>query len=566
MTAYENLSLYIYGSIANGDTATFQAILAPVLPYLTNVGIDPTTAGKAQVLTAYGLQQADFYTNTVPLPSQVTAMKQYAASWAAQIPAGQAVPVALTAPGTAPAGTTPPVASTPKLQFLTPNGTVIGAPYTFIITGAPANAAIGSTENGGALYTWPTKADAGGNWTLAGNFGTPTVSQYTQGWYVNGVLIQTLVFSITAPGAPLVAVIGTPPLTTTPVAPTTTPTTTPTTPPTSTPTFTPQPLPGKENLVATALAAGLTSGTGGYCDLFPDDTFCGGYGNYGGLNPPFEGGSTTIVDTGVTGSDVTNAINSALSGLWAAAVGAIDAVVAGAINGIQKAITALGNSLLSAWQILSRLGGLLLNFLRTLWTAVVKLIVTALQQLQTLIKDLYDRVLKPALQALHSIRQKIIDIYTRVVRPLIIVIQDVRQVLAVLKLFHIGFADKLDKTLADLEQRISAPLLLLLRYTNQVANWINLISTAGYLLQKPIFMGSLNAYKGSTFNLLANSVNKTPSPAAAAALQTAGTIPPAQQTASDFAQYAASGSGAMADSINAQIAAFKSYTSQGLSG
>ena len=94
-----------------------------------------------------------------------------------------------------------------------------------------------------------------------------------------------------------------------------------------------------------------------------------------------------------------------------------------------------------------------------------------------------------------------------------------------------AFAQKLDSYLADLEARITKPLFYLLSFVNGVANWINLIVTAGYLLQKGLFLNSLNAYIGEALNLQINAMNAPPSAAAIAAAQQANAVPTAAQAA-----------------------------------
>jgi hypothetical protein len=301
-----------------------------------------------------------------------------------------------------------------------------------------------------------------------------------------------------------------------------------------------------------ALDAGLFGG--GYCDEFPDDPACWSYcdpydptcgqgGGYGG------GGSssTTIIEQGLSATDVNGIVNGALSGLWGVLVTSIDAVIVAVISQIQKAVTALGQALQAAYQILSRLGGFILNLLKTIWDDVVKGLVRALQDIRQLLKDLYDDVIKPALAALQQIRQRLLDIYTRLIRPLILIIQRLRQFLAILKLFHIGFATKLDNALADIQRRITQPLFFLLSYVNTVANWLNLILTAGYLLQRPLWLFSLNAYKGSTINLLTNAMTVPVSAADLSAAQAASAPPTPAQASADTLNYLQNDSGPVAD-------------------
>lgn len=280
-----------------------------------------------------------------------------------------------------------------------------------------------------------------------------------------------------------------------------------------------------------------------YCETFPEDPLCASL--YGGES----GGTittvnnTTIINAGLSSTDVSGIIDGALAGVWQAATGAVDAVVAAVIGEVQGALTALGNAVKAAYAILSRLAGFVLNLLNTLLHDVLQGIVSALKGIVGLIDGLYNNVIKPALQSLQAIRKMLIDLYTRFIRPVLIVLQNIRKVLSILALFHVKFAAKLDAAIADIQARITQPLFYLLGYVNAVANWMNLIVTAGYLLQKPIFLNSLQAYVGSSLNLQINAMNQAPSASGLAALQAANKVPSPAQTSADFNQFVTSGTG-----------------------
>lgn len=264
---------------------------------------------------------------------------------------------------------------------------------------------------------------------------------------------------------------------------------------------------------------------GVYCDLFPNDPYCNFWddlGFYGGIIGG-GGGSVTnqtiIQQSGLLASDVHQIVNEALNGLWGAVVGVVDLALGGALAGVQAAVTGLGNALKAAWNILSRLGGLILQFLSTLWNKIIAGLLRALHDLANALKDLYTKALRPMLESLQRIRKQILDYYVKFVRPTIIAIQKVRQVLAVLKLFHVKWAATLDAKLADLEQRITAPLFTLLHMVNTLANFFNLILTAGGLIQRPILLGSIGHNIGPVVNLTLNSMTKPADPAKLAALQ-----------------------------------------------
>lgn len=308
-----------------------------------------------------------------------------------------------------------------------------------------------------------------------------------------------------------------------------------------------------------------------YCELYPEDPLCSFYSGPGGIYPgtPVSGGYSTIenvtlVTEGLSATDVGQIVDNALDGLWGAVVGAVDVVLAQAIGAIQNVLTDLGNAIKAAYGILSRLAGYILNFLKAMYTAIVKAMVWVLQEIRLLLQDLYKNLLLPMLNGLLQLRKYLLDVYQRFIRPMLIVLQDIRRVLTILSAFHIAFAQKLDAKLGQLEAKITQPLFYLLSFVNGVANWINLIVTAGYLLQKPLFMNSLQAYVGDAVNLQVNSMNRPPSNAAIAAAEKAGSTPPAAQSVADFDSFVTVDSGPLPDLIAGYSAQFDTYLAQGL--
>ncbi len=342
------------------------------------------------------------------------------------------------------------------------------------------------------------------------------------------------------------------------------------------------PAPGADSTSTDGLQANYTDPFGGgygpsslndYCAWFPDDPICWGSGSCfdascggGGGGGPIYSGPVTIVinQQGLTLADVASKISGALATAAAAIATAVDTVLGTAIAGIQHAINAIGNQLVSVFHLLARLSGFILQFLKGLLLDVVKGLVAAVRAIGEVLKNVIQGGLIPALQALGKLRDYLVKIYERFLRPLLIVLQDIRKVLAILKVFHIGFATKLDAVLADIQSKISTPLLYLLRFTNTIANYINLILDARLFIQRPLFLASANANKGSLLNLLINAMNPTPDPAAIAAQQAKAVIPTPAQSQGQLQDFLASGGGSMATSIAQNSADLQRYLQQGL--
>lgn len=303
--------------------------------------------------------------------------------------------------------------------------------------------------------------------------------------------------------------------------------------------------------------------SGSYCDEFPDDPLCNIWGGGGGI--VFGGGSTggvyqpVIIQEGISATDVHGIVDGGLNTVWSAVTGAIDAIVLVAIAAIQDALTALGNAIKAVWAILSRMAGFILNALKSILRDVIKGLIQVFEDIRNILKKIVKDILIPLAKGLASARKRLLEIYQKFIRPLLIWMQDIRRILNILALFHVPFAAKLDAKLADLERRITAPFLLLLRYSNQLANWMNVIVTPKYLFQKPTFLGSLNAYKGESINLLINAMHVSPTAAMKVKASSAFTLGDAKQSKAQLTAFLQSGSGEMAPSITAAQSTFDDF-------
>jgi hypothetical protein len=303
-----------------------------------------------------------------------------------------------------------------------------------------------------------------------------------------------------------------------------------------------------------------------YCCYFGFDPVCGGGGYPPGFPFPFPGGGgsgpVTIIE-GVQESTVWSDIWGALTGLWSIIVGAVDAAIVAAIKGIQAAVSAIAQALSDAFHTLARLAGLILKFLQKVFKDIVGALAAAVKEIGRRLGQLIDKVFKPILKALNAIRQRLLQIYGRYIRPILIILQKVRQVLAILKAFHIKWAAKLDAKLADLEYRIMQPFLQLLGYVNLLANFLNLVFTAYWLIQRPIWLNTLNANKGSTIALQINSMNPTPNSADLAAIAAGGQLDSPQKSMSDADQYLTTGTGDLTPYIALANSTFQETVQQG---
>lgn len=152
------------------------------------------------------------------------------------------------------------------------------------------------------------------------------------------------------------------------------------------------------------------------------------------------------------------------------------------------------------WRTAFGLGWLLIA-VGKLWVRVLRPLLDTVKGIIDDIRRIYDRVLRPIFQTIEKVRKIILDLYERFVRPVIIAIQRLRKALYVLRLLGFKFAERLDRRLAEIESRITGPLLEVLRQVNTLGGWLNVILTGRGLLQEPTLINSLAKYAGDWITL-----------------------------------------------------------------
>lgn len=147
-----------------------------------------------------------------------------------------------------------------------------------------------------------------------------------------------------------------------------------------------------------------------------------------------------------------------------------------------------------AWTIANALGklldtihGMLIGFLDQLWQLLKKIAANVVRILK--------EVLPAITKAVRALRATLDSIYAKYIRPVLAWIQLARRYLVILRLFHVKWAGQLDAILGKVQARIIGPFLYVLRTLNGIGNWVNLILTAGAVLQRPVFINTMYAYQ-----------------------------------------------------------------------
>lgn len=152
--------------------------------------------------------------------------------------------------------------------------------------------------------------------------------------------------------------------------------------------------------------------------------------------------------------------------------------------------------------------GVLLKAVDQLWSGPLKSLLSKILEALNKLKDFALKGLLNLARALHKVREWMDEYYDKYARPVLQWIQIVRKYLAILRLFNIKWADKLDGILGRIQSKIFAPYLYVIRSINGLANWINVILTATGTFQAPLFINSAQRYRSYLQIILLNTLVK----------------------------------------------------------
>jgi len=255
-----------------------------------------------------------------------------------------------------------------------------------------------------------------------------------------------------------------------------------------------------------------------------------------------------------TGEPISTAVLTLLSAIVSIFTGGIAAVTRNAINQLRDALAWLADNTARVIGRVARWVEAGIKGLRWIWWNVIRPILHHIQQLFDRLAKLIDKVLKPYLELMRKIREQIMLIYNVYFRPIIQVIETMRRMLAILKLANIKWADKLDARLARLEGKIIGVLQEMLAWTNKLPGWFNVLLTAKYLLQYPIFSNSMDAYAGTWVKQFYNAQSKPLTPEEQAAIAAERPTKPLPVVLGEMQSYLTAGAGPLALPTNEALA------------
>jgi hypothetical protein len=127
-------------------------------------------------------------------------------------------------------------------------------------------------------------------------------------------------------------------------------------------------------------------------------------------------------------------------------------------------------------------------------------IVGLIQRIKKIIEVLQEKigkVLGPIIKYGKQVRDLWDHLFSKYIAPILNAIQHVRQTLAIFKVFHLKFADALDKRLAKLEGDIAKPFLIVKQKINQILSVLELWSDPfGFLTGNAIWRGLTSTIAG----------------------------------------------------------------------
>jgi len=199
------------------------------------------------------------------------------------------------------------------------------------------------------------------------------------------------------------------------------------------------------------------------------------------------------------GADIIGSILAALfGGLFGG--GDIAALNAAVLQLRQQLATAVDQVTRFTWTVATALGAAL-RFLYNLLQNLLNQMWTLLKKLAGLIVKVIQNILPKILQAIKNARTFLQWVYRTFIRPIIQYLQLIRRFLAILTIFHVKWAAKLDGVIVNIESRIVAPFLYVLRSLNGIGQWVNVILTAGAVIQRAVFINTMYAYQADWVNL-----------------------------------------------------------------
>jgi hypothetical protein len=214
-------------------------------------------------------------------------------------------------------------------------------------------------------------------------------------------------------------------------------------------------------------------------------------------------------DFGVSAAILVISFLGSLFGLFG---GKVDKNTKRALEGMRDIITSIGKTVAEFARDTASVLGSVWGFFRKLWDRVL---LPMLQRLDRYVVRLFKWLrdtFGPIISFLQEVRRKILAFYDKWFRPIFDTIDVFRRILGIFSLFGFEWSRKLDQALAELQDRLLAPIRLVLEKVNQVIDIVDRIVTLDGLVQRVTLIRSLLKYQKDALNVWWQSVHRPLTP------------------------------------------------------
>lgn len=205
-----------------------------------------------------------------------------------------------------------------------------------------------------------------------------------------------------------------------------------------------------------------------------------------------------------------------------------------------------------SWTTAFALGALLQAF-HDFWVGFMDQLLSLVKKIAHALARLFTEILPRLLEWMQKMQKRLDELYAKYVRPILDWIQFVRRYLAILRIFHIAWAQKLDDELVRIEGKIIGPYLLVRRWLGSVGQWMNILVTVRGTIQRAVFINTLFAHGADWVNMWwvmqSGQLNGRATPAVPGPEQPQSFA----QVQAELMQYAQTGTGPYSDDVSNAI-------------
>lgn len=207
-------------------------------------------------------------------------------------------------------------------------------------------------------------------------------------------------------------------------------------------------------------------------------------------------------------------------GIFDGILAAIQAALIYLFNLIVAVILWIWNLIVALVNILVTIFKTIGKFLLNIWNNYIKKAIQWIADHITRLRDWLKRVLSPVVKFFQKLKawydQHILKQQLRLLQ----IIQQIRRFLGILRLFHIGWASKLDNALADVQQRIQQSIAVVRGIFNQIINTLALVLDPTLFVTRGVLGGSLLGNLGAVKRIFGFGDNRILSASEQATLDT----------------------------------------------